>query len=1024
MRTARLFAGSYCGIFLLIFSFLSSGPLHAQESSLVKGLIQNSRKESLAGVTVILRNTKNNFTTGTSTDSSGMFQFPKVPSGASYSFTFSQIGYESQTLSGYTIRPDATLSLVIEMKESAASLDQVVIVGYGAQKRVSLTSAVSQIKGEDLTKRPVQNFQQALQGLAPGLTVLDQGGLPGRGNATVRVRGVTTLNNNEALVIVDGVEQRLIDINPDDIESVSILKDAASTAIYGSRAANGVVLITTKRAKSGKVVVNFNNYYALQTATNSAEMMDIGDYMRMQQIAYQNAGGAVPDKFSDQSIDTWVNATDRYKYPLPNTWFQTLFNTAPQLNSTIAVAGGNENFRARMSARYMNQDGIIPNTEAKVREVRISTDFKASKKINFSADANYRYNSNLSPFDVANNVFDKITSGSLWAVPKYPDGTYGLSTQGNNPLMFAEIGGLTRESTDYFVGNLKGEWQIIEGLKFSTQFAIRARFLTSKEYRNAFTNTDSITKITRVVANSTLSETRDNLREYTLNNLLTYERGFGRHDLKALLGYSEINNKQTVITAYRERFYNNDIQSIGQGVNDGTKSNDGYDAEFGLRSFFGRLNYGFDDKYLFEANARYDGSSRFTGDNQYSFFPSFSGAWRLSQENFWDAITPVVNEFKIRGSWGKTGNQSVGLYSYYESLSPSTYTFGNLPVAAYAPTTLANRNITWETTTQTDIGVDATLFGRLSLTFDYYKKRTDGILLALPIPAAIGMNPPNQNAGMVDNKGVEITASYSNTIGKKFAYSIGGNFAVNNNKVVSLAGTGPYISGDDINPRYIIKEGLPINAHWGYTTAGFFQSVDEISKYPTYTSNTKPGDTKYVDLNGDGKINADDMTMIGTSFPKYTYSLNGSLRYSGFELNFFFQGAADVDTRLAGPLAEMGNNEGFVHSIYTNNYWTPTHTDARFPRPVKRDLRNVATSDMLMIDASYLRLKNVQLVYNLPNFLISKLSLNKMSVYVSGTNLLTFSELNDWNFDPETQSGRLQYYPQSSLFTFGINLQF
>lgn len=1020
----RLSATSCASIFLLALSFFSSTGLYAQEASLVKGLIQNSRKEAIAGVTVILRNTKNNFTTGTSTDSSGMFQFSKVPSGGSYSFTFSQIGYESQSLSGYTIKADATLSLVIEMKESAASLDQVVIVGYGSQKKVSLTSAVSQIRGEDLTKRPVQNFQQALQGMAPGLTVLDQGGLPGRGSATVRVRGVTTLNNNEAFVIVDGVEQRLVDINPDDIESVSILKDAASTAIYGSRAANGVILITTKRAKSAKVTVNFNNYYAVQAATNRAEMMDIGDYMRMQQIAYQNAGGAVPAKFTDQSIETWVNATDRYQYPLPNTWFQTLFQTAPQLNSTIAVAGGNENFKARMSARYMNQDGIIPNTDAKIREVRISTDFKASKKLSFSADVNYRSNTSVSPFDVANNVFDKITSGSLWAVPKYPDGTYGLSTQGNNPFMFAEIGGLSRETTDYIVGNLKGEWQIITGLKFSSQFAIRARFITSKDYRNAFTNTDSITKITRIVANSTLNEGRDNLREYTLNNLLTYERSFGKHDLKALLGYSEINNKQDVLNAYRERFYNNDIQSIGQGVNDGTKSNDGFDAEFGLRSFFGRLNYGFDDKYLFEANARYDGSSRFTGDNQYSFFPSFSGAWRLSQENFWDALSPFVNEFKIRGSWGKTGNQSVGLYSYYESLSPSTYTFGNLPAAAYSPTTLANRNITWETTTQTDIGFDATLFSKLSLTFDWYKKRTDGILLALPIPAAIGMNPPNQNAGVVDNQGIEITASYSNTLGKKFSYSVGGNFAINNNNVVSLAGTGPYISGDDINPRYIIKEGLPINAHWGYLTDGFFQSAEEINKYPTYTSNTKPGDTKYIDRNADGKINADDMTMIGTSFPKYTYSVNGSLRYSSFELNFFFQGAADVNTRLAGPLAEMGNNEGFVHTIYTNNYWTPTHTDARFPRPIKRDLRNIATSDMLMIDASYLRLKNVQLVYNIPGSIINSLKLNRARVYVSATNLLTFSKMNEWNFDPETQSGRLQYYPQSSLFTFGINLQF
>ncbi|MBD0351087.1 MAG: TonB-dependent receptor, partial [Flavisolibacter sp.] len=924
-------------VLLFLTQVLPPFVARAQETtSLVKGVVHGANNQPLTDVSVIIRNSKTNFTSGTKTDTTGVFT-TRVPAGGPYSFSFSSVGYEPQTLSGYALKEGTTFTLDVEMKATAAALDQVVVVGYGTQKKVSLTNAVSQIKGEDLTKRPVSNFQQALQGQAPGLTVLDVGGAPGRSNATMRVRGITTLNNSDALVIVDGIEQRISDINPDDIESVSILKDAASTAIYGSRAANGVILITTKRAKTGKVTVTYNGYYALQHTVNKPEMMDLESYMRAQVMAYKNAGANVPARFSEQSIQNWVNATDREKYPLPNVWYDVLFHTAPQWNNTFSVSGGNENFKARMSVRYMNQDGIIPNLENNIREIRVNTDYKVSDKINVSADANYRYNHSLTPVDI-NTVFDRVMHGSLWAVPKYADGTYGLSPQAHNPLMYAELGGTSHQITDFIMGNIKGDWNIIGGLKFSTQFGVRMDLTQQKNFANAYTNKDKNTNIVRTIANNTLTEVQNNIREYTLNNLLSYENKFGRHEVKGLVGYSEIGNTLRTLSAYRERFYNNDIQSLSQGANDGTRNNSGSDAEFGLRSFLGRVNYAFANKYLLEANARYDGSSRFTGNNQYSFFPSFSAGWRLSQEDFFSGLSPVLNELKLRGSWGKTGNQSVGLYSYYEALNQVAYTFGGTPVAGYRPITLANKNITWETTRQTDIGFDASIFRKLNITFDYYQKRTTGILLNLPIPGAIGFDAPPQNAGVVDNTGFELVLGYNNYIAKKVRYNISGNLAVNNNKVVSLAGTGPYIittaAGGDIDPRFIIKEGLPINGHWGYLTAGLFQSQEEINRYPTYASNTKPGDVKYVDLNGDGKINADDMTMIGLSFPKYTFGLTSNFSYKGFDLNLLFQGAADVDTRLSGALAEMGINEGFTHKIYTNNYWTPENPNARFPRLV------------------------------------------------------------------------------------------
>jgi TonB-linked SusC/RagA family outer membrane protein len=990
----------------------------------IKGTVKDAQAQPLAGVSVIVKGTNR----GTSTTADGSFL---IDASAEDVLEFTFVGYQTQTLS---VGKETEINVVLKL--DVTGLSDVVIVGFGTQKKVSLTAAVSQIAGSELTKRPVSNVQQALQGLAPGVTVVDPGGVPGRSNATIRVRGVTTLNNSDPLVIVDGIEQKLAEINPQDIESISVLKDAASTSIYGSRAANGVILVTTKRGRSGKVRVNLNTAFSLQRTINSPQMMDTRDYMEEQAIAYKNAGSPVPPKFTEDSINKWVNATDRYQYPLPNTWYQSMFHTAPRIDNTLSVSGGNEKFKTYLSARYLNEDGIlnIPHsTQQKLRDVRANATYKVSSKINISFDVSERYNYSVTPHNLAGNVFDMLHSGTLWVVPKYPDGTYGLSAQGRNPRLFAEQGGTDKQTYDITTAILKGEWEIIRGLKFSTQFGVRTEYFQESDYANAFRNTDSIKHITRVVTPNSLTETRNFLREYTVNNLLNYETSIGLHDIKFLVGNSEINNQQNRLSAFRQNFYNNDIQSIDAGANDGTQSNGGFNSQFGLSSFFGRVNYTYNNKYFAEANARYDGSSRFTGKNQYSFFPSFSGGWRLSEEKFWKGIKKTVNELKFRGSWGKTGNQSVGLYSYYDALVPNTYTFGGQPVTGYGLNTLSNNNITWETTKQADIGLDATIFNNLSVTMDYYYKRTNDILLTLPIPLTVGLNAPPQNAGVVDNKGIEIGISYKNSIGSKFRYNLAGNFTVNNNKVVDLVGTGPYITyqidpsyagqNNGLDPRFITKVGLPINSFWGYKTDGLFQTQEEINKYPTYVANTKPGDTKFVDLNGDGKVNSDDYTMLGTSFPKYTYALNTNFGYRNFELNLFLQGAADVSTSLTGPMAEMGNNEGFTYQLYTD-YWTPANPNAEFPRPIKGDLHNRITSDQLVLNASYIKLKNIQVIYNLGETIAKKIYADKVSFYASMTNVFTISPLNRWHVDPETPPTRLRNYPQTSMMTFGLNIQF
>jgi len=1001
-------------------------PRKLLQQKVITGKVTDSQTgEDLPGVNVKVEGTS----LGAITDMPGKYKIEVPPGDVGLVFSF--IGYKTEK-----INPGSGDVIDIQLNPDIFALEDVVVVAYGTTKQADLINAVSRIAPEQILERPVSNIQQSLQGLTSGLTILDVGGAPGRSEALIRVRGVTTFNvdgpssayggfslsKNNPLTIVDGIEQSITSLNPDDIESISILKDAASTAMYGSRATNGLIIVTTKRAKENAINVNYSGYYALQEGINHPKMMDIESYMRMQALAYTNSGAALPAKFTEESIQTWVNATDRERYPLPNTWYETVLRTAPQTNHSISIAGGTDLIKSRLSARLMDQQGIAPNYSQDMSELKLNNDITASKNIILSADITYRVNNSKTPMV---EPWQNILHGSLWAVPKYSDGTYGLSSQGNNPLMYSEISGISARKDGHLYANLKGVWEILKDLNFSTQYGIRSINTYAKNHGNSYVNRDKNTGITKTVANNTLTEVRNTFYEYTLTNLLTYEKIFDRHNFRILGGYSQNYSKATYLNAYRERFYNNDIQSINQGTNDGTKSNSGYDEESALRSFFGRINYSYGGRYLFEVNGRYDGSSKFVGNKTYAFFPSVSAGWKISEESFWEPLRKTIGNFKIRGSWGVTGNQVVPSYQYYNALVMQNYTFGGLPVSGYRLTTAPFPGLGWESTTQKDIGIDAGLFnGRFSLTADYYDKVTNDILLRLGIPATVGLTAPYQNAGTVRNSGFEFELNFRDDLPFGLSYSISGNMSINKNEVTDLKGTGPYITGSDNYPRYIIKVGLPVNALWGYKTDGLFQTLEEISDYPTYAANSKPGDVKYVDLNDDGKIDANDMTMIGNVIPKYTFGLNTDFSFRNLDLNLLWQGVADVDTRLGGALSDHGNFEAFVHEIVTDNYWTPENPNARFARPLKFDFRNGITSDRTIIDGSYMRLKNIQLGYSIPRSLLSKIKIDKIRFYIAGTNLLTFSELNEWDLDPEVEPGVAVYYPQVKLYTIGINVDF
>ena len=1007
--------------FFLVFTFLVQA--QAQTVTTTGKVTSAVSKAPLSGVSVLVKGTTN----GTTTNAEGIYSI-NVPSTSGSTLVFSFVGH-----SALEVPVNGRTFIDVTLEEGTNALTDIVVVAYGTQKKTTVTGAVGEIKGTELTRRPVSSIGQALQGQLPGLTVLDRGGAPGDPGTFLRIRGLTTLGDNSPLTLVDGVEQRIWDVNPNDIETITVLKDASSTAIYGSRAANGVILVTTKRGREGAVAVAFNSTASIQRTINHPKAMDTKSYMELQAVAAANSNRTTI--FTPQYIADYMTnmKTDPLRYPaaMPN-WFDIIYSPAPQYDVNLAVSGGSKNSTTRASIRYQDQQGLLPSVVSgfKLYDLRVNNNFRIGSRINVNADASYRRTTTSLPWNEFNVYAYTLHGGSIWTVPKFPNGTYGLGTRGNNPLMYAEQAGSRRFTNNLINGNIKGEINIINGLKFSSQFGVKSAFNMLKGFANAYTVTDYFnpTTVLKTVGPNQLVEERGDDILYTITNLLTYETKINsNHAVNALLGYNQIGQKITSLGGTRQNFYNNNIQSLSAGTNDNTRTNYGGDVEFGLRSYFSRINYNYKEKYLLEANGRYDGSSNFSSKNRYAFFPSFSAGWRLSQEDFWEPLSNTISEFKVRASWGETGNQAIPAYEFNPSLTLRNYSFNGLAAQGYILNNFINQDLTWEKTTQTDVAVDMQLFNnKLSVTAEYYNKRTDGILLVLGIPATIGQNPSYQNAGVVENKGWEFQARY-NGIAGQLRYFVSGNFTINKNKVLDLAGTGPYLTHSGLangNPIFIRKEGLPIDAHWGYLTDGLFQTHDELANYPKVAANTSLGDVKYVDLNGDGKITPDDMTYLGNVFPEQTFGLNTGLRFKNLELNLLFQGAAKVKTRLSGAIIEQGAFEGFVHENFTNNYWTPENTTSKNPRPLLGTLQNYYASDRNLINGAYVRLKTVQLVYSLPQGMVQRLRIKGLSFSLAATNLLTISGLNKWQLDPEIYSGRLGEHPQTSLTTFGVNVQF
>ncbi len=1013
----------------------SVAPLVANQSRTVTGKVTDSSKVPLPGVSVVVKGTTN----GTITNFDGNYSLVNIPADAILVFSF--VGMRSQEIS---IAGKSSVNVVLQ--EETIGIEEVVAVGYGVQKKVNLSGAVSSISSdEQLENRPITHLSQALSGNASGIFVSQSSGQPGRDGSTIRIRGVGTLNNSDPLVIIDGDISSLNNVNPEDVANISILKDAASAAIYGSRAANGVIVVTTKKGKSGKTKVNYNGSFGFQEATNLFESItDYPTYMEFMNRINKSDNPANPNFFSQATIDTWRNATDREAYPNTD-WMKVMFGKGTMTKHNISISGGDDKTTFYLSGKYMDNKGIMDNTEYKYYSFRLNLDHQLSKSIKIGTNLSSDWRDTQEPLDVVTLMYYGANSVPGQAPKKIVDGElrYGArntdeeSQSVANPLQYIDTW-FYPQVGKYYRSKVYAEINILDGLKWLVNGNLEYYNKQSKQYKLSgpiqwrwnFNNNTVASKNDDLP--SVLTQAFSEQCILSLYSTLNYAKKFNdKHDLNVLIGVSRESANDKNFSASNQKFPSNDTWELNAGLLTPTVS--GNSSGYRLGSYFSRLNYNFKEKYLFEGNFRYDGSSRFAPDNRWGIFPSFSGAWRLSEEEFFKGFNlSFINNVKLRGSWGQLGNQQIGLYQYMDLYSPGQdYTIGGSLSAGLAPTTLSNPDITWETTTTEDIGADLSFFNdRLNITADWFNRRTEDILVRIPLSSLYGgLTAPYQNVGIVENKGWEIELAHRNKIGD-FTYSVSGNFTTIDNNVVYFQGD-PKVT-QSLGNNTIIMQGQPYGAIYGYRALGTFKNTDEIAawaKQKTSGSN-KPGDLKYEDVSGpdgvpDEVINASDRVIIGNTTPKYYYGLNAEIDYKGFNLYVMFQGMAGADRYYHNLWNTTAIRYGRQINSYFLDAWSTENPDSNIPRlTLDTNGDNTQVSSFWVQDVSYLRLKDIQLSYTLPAKWLKKTFISKMQVYANGQNLLTWTNFR--GLDPET-SDYLQYnveHPNVRIISFGVNASF
>lgn len=1052
-------------LFLLSFTLAS---VYAQDIQVKGTVVSGSDDFPLPGVNVVVKGT----TQGVITDLDGNFMI-SVPSDAVLTFTY--IGFKTQEVA---VNGKTTLNVVLD--EDTETLEEVVVVGYGVQKKSVVTASIAKVSADDLENKAPVRMDNALKGLAAGVDVTSSSGQPGA-SPRVRIRGIGTINNSDPLYIVDGmpISGGLDFVNPNDIESIEVLKDAASGAIYGARAANGVILVTTKKGKLGKTSINYNFSYGWQSAWKRREVTSATDYAILQNEKYMN-GGQAP-LYADP-----YNLTDINGNPVTGfgtDWQDAVFNDgAPVVNHDVTISGATEKVNYYLSLGYYSQDGIVGGNYGQSNydrlTLRSNTSYNlidASKersflnKLDLSVNVAYMrthstgvsensefgsilgsalYLSPILPITVSGATADEMVNyyesqgfdlprdpnGNAYTVPSY----FGSYNEMNNPLAMMTLNP-QKNFSHKFVPKFSIDLQLWDNLKYHFSYSADMSFwgydaaTVSKHYLSGNNN----------ATHTSASANRQQNVTWQIENTLTYDKTFGKHTVGVVLGQSALKYKGDQVGGSRWNLVNPNKPSIDYAtgsVIDGVAQFSVYGAPFvehTMASMFGRLSYNYDERYMVQATVRRDGSSRFGSNNKYGIFPSFSAGWNVMNESFMEDTRDWLSNLKIRFSWGKNGNDNIADFGYTSlTAMGNNVLFGKDAIKwnGSKASRLSNPDLRWEESEQTDIGIDLGFFnGALTASIDYYIKKTNGMIIEMPIPSYVGETKPLGNVGDMENKGVEFELGYKWNIGDAH-FSVKGNATYLKNTLKNLGNDTGYIDLDGIQGLSgggtRGSNGQPFPYFFGYKTDGVFQNVAEVQAYVNKDGNlimpdAVPGDVRFVDVNGDGQITADDRTNIGNGTPDWTYGLNLNADWKGFDFNIFFQG-------VAGNEVFDGT---FRSDVSSGNYpswmlgrWTGEGTSNKYPRLALGDDTNWQVSDLYVCDGSYFRLKNITLGYTLPQNLTRKVCIERLRVYVQAENLATWTKY--WGFDPEISSGATSLgvdrgiYPQARTFTIGANISF
>lgn len=1012
-------------VFSLFLACAMSTAIMAQSRNVQGRIVDAKSNEPLIGVTVKEAGTSH----GVVTDLDGCFTISVSPDAK---LLVSYVGYKN-----LQVPVKGKNKLMVHLEENSEILNDVVVVGYGVQKKATLSGAVTSVKGEDLVKAPVTNVSNGLAGRLPGVFAISNTAEPGYDGSTIRIRGVNTFGNAEPLVVVDGVPGRSLErIDPSTIESLSVMKDA-SAAIYGAQAANGVIIITTKRGKQGKPTVDFSYNYGLSRPTTVPEMCNAAEYATLLNEIDSYAGNT--PRYTSDEIKKFADGSDPWSYPNTDWFAETLKDWSPQSNTNVSVSGGTERTRYFLSMSAKTQDGFYRHSATKYKQydLRSNFDVNLAKGLDLTANLSGRLEDRKFPTRSSENIFRMLMRSKPNMPAYWPDGTPGPDIEfGDNPVVICtDQTGYDRDKRYVLNGDFGLNIQIpyIQGLSLKLGASFDKTFRFRKIWQTPWylyswdgtsygdNGLPLLQKGKKGYDDARLNQSSENNYNIQLSAILNYNRNFGEnHILNATLGVERIKGRGDSYEAYRRYYISTAIDELFAGGQNEINNTGSSYTEARL-NYFGRLNYAYKQKYLAEVVWRYQGSYIFDQSNHFGFFPGASLGYVISEEDYFKKTLPFIHFAKIRASWGQTGNDLINAYQYLASYSYNNLMYITNSGATYnqalKENVVPNKNVTWETATQENIGLDLQfLKGELAFTIDYFRNTRKDILWHrnASVPSTSGMTLPDENLGRVRNQGVDFDLSYHHRFGDVM-FNAGLNGVYAKNKIL-------FWDEAPGAPDYQRSTGMPIGAGLVYKAAGIYQTQEEIDSDPAHWPGARPGDIKFADINGDNKLDGNDRIRYNrTSVPTFTYGINLGAQYKGFDVTALLQGAMGGVFFQSTESGDFGN---FLKSFYDNR-WTEENHSTSYPRTYNRSNEYwVNQSNTFWIHSSdYIRLKNVEVGYTLPNVLTSKIKIERLRFYINGYNLLTIAPCMK-DYDPENTSGRGYNYPLSKIINFGASITF